>query len=37
MIIIYFPKTLGEVSFEKAGKLFGGRKPQTKKLHPVIF
>jgi len=37
MIIIYFPKTLGEVSFEKAGKSIRGGKPQTKKLHPVIF
>jgi len=37
MIITVFPNTLGGVSFEKAGKLFGGRKPQTKKLHPVIF
>ena len=27
MIIIYFPKTLGGVSFEKAGKLYEGRKP----------
>jgi len=27
MIIIYFPKTLGRVSFEKAGKLYEGRKP----------
>ena len=27
MIIIYFPKTLGGVSFEKAGKLCGERKP----------
>ena len=27
MIVIYFPKTLGEVSFEKAGKLFRGGKP----------
>jgi len=26
MIIIYFPKTLGGVSFEKAGKLFGGKE-----------
>ena len=27
MIMIYFPKTLGGVSFEKAGKLYEGRKP----------
>ena len=27
MIIIHFPKTLGGVSFEKAGKLCGERKP----------
>ena len=26
MIMIYFPKTLGGVSFEKAGKLFGGKE-----------
>ncbi len=35
MIIIYFPKTLGEVSFEKAGKLFGGRK--TELFRCVVF
>ena len=27
MIIIYFPKTLGGVSFEKAGKSIRGGKP----------
>ena len=27
MIITHFPNTLGEVSFEKAGKLFRGGKP----------
>ena len=26
MIIIYFPKTLGGVSFEKAGKLYEGKE-----------
>ena len=35
MIIIYFPKTLGGVSFEKAGKLFGGRK--TELFRCVVF
>ena len=30
-----FPKTLGGVSFEKAGKLFGGRK--TKLFRCVVF
>ena len=35
MIIIYFPNTLGGVSFEKAGKLFGGRK--TELFRCVVF
>ena len=35
MMIIYFPKTLGGVSFEKAGKLFGGRK--TELFRCVVF
>ena len=35
MIIVYFPKTLGGVSFEKAGKLFGGRK--TELFRCVVF
>ena len=37
MIIIYFPKTLGGVSFEKAGKLFGGRKTLDKKITSYNF
>jgi len=35
MIITVFPNTLGGVSFEKAGKLFGGRK--TELFRCVVF
>ena len=35
MIITHFPNTLGGVSFDKAGKLFGGRK--TELFRCVVF
>jgi len=36
MIIIYFPKTLGGVSFDKAGKSIRGGKP-THRPKAVVF